>query len=299
MAGRVRKKVSFQENVSENLWAPKAAFYMLWFEFLALSPSYELARRYRAGALMAEDEQKLPTDFERVLAVYDDFGDVQRQHFKQWWQETGMQLCAFQSRKPKVTKIAALPRKTPKLDAIKSDVENYIKTDWLEEGCQNTLFLALPIGLTKASIAKQISALLDKYSEAAKEIKPRKPKYSLHGKRQNKDMLFRYWNVLVGRADMPGLALWRVGARTGVSDTYSRELDYTAKVIPNEDTYDRMMLTIITSRAFLRGKLIAENAARGVFPSYSACPHAVEPDLKELHKRFVSRQKWKKRQQQR
>jgi hypothetical protein len=46
----------------------------------------------------------------------------------------------------------------------------------------------------------------------------------------------------------------------------------------------------------LRGKLIAENAERGEFPSYAVCPHAVEPDLKKLFKQFVSRQKWLKQQ---
>jgi hypothetical protein len=78
-------------------------------------------------------------------------------------------------------------------------------------------------------------------------------------------MLFRYMHVLRARAALPNLTLWRIGARTGVSDTYSRVLDYEEKVLCKGDTYDRTMLTILTSRAFLRGKLIAENAARGVF----------------------------------
>ena len=92
------------------------------------------------------------------------------------------------------------------------------------------------------------------------------------------------------------MTLWRLGALTGVSETYSRELEYTAQVVPNEGTYDRMMLTIITGRVFLRGRLIAENAARGLFPSYAACPHAVEPDLPKLFEPFVSRKKWLKEQ---
>lgn len=280
----------------KDLWVSKKGFYMLWFEFLADSPSYELARRYRTNTLSPQDQQQLPADFDQVLSVYDDFGDVQRQQFTQWWDETGMQICAFRSRKPRITKVTALPRKRTDVNKIKSDVENYITTSWPSEGRQNTLLLALPIGLTKANIAKQISSILGKYPEGVKKINPRPPKYALQGKRQNKDMLFRYMHVLRARSERPNLTLWRIGVRTGVSDTYSRELDHEAKVVPNEGTYDRMMLTIITSRAFLRGKLIAENAARGVFPSYSACPHAIEPDLSESHKRFVSRRKWLKAQ---
>ena len=280
----------------KDLWVSKKGFYMLWFEFLADSPSYELARRYRTSSLSPQDEQQLPADFDQVLSVYDDFGDVQRQQFTQWWDETGMQICAFRSRKPRITKVAALPRRLTDVNKVKSNVENYITGSWRSQGRQNTLLLALPIGLTKANIANQISTILGKYPEAAKQINPRPPKYALQGKRQNKDMLFRYMHVLRARAALPNLTLWRIGARTGVSDTYSRVLDYKEKVLCKGDTYDRTMLTIITSRAFLRGKLIAENAARGVFPSYSACPHAIAPDLSETHKRFVSRRKWLKAQ---
>ena len=49
--------------------------YRHWFEFLRLSPSYQLAHRVRTGErLTAADKMRLPADFDRVLKVYDDFG---------------------------------------------------------------------------------------------------------------------------------------------------------------------------------------------------------------------------------
>jgi hypothetical protein len=137
----------------KDLWVSKKGFYMLWFEFLADSPSYELARRYRTNSLSPQDKQQLPADFDQVLSVYDDFGDVQRQQFTQWWDETGMQICAFRSRQPRVTRVAALPRNLTDVNKVKSNVENYITRGWRNQGRQNTLLLALPIGLTKANIA--------------------------------------------------------------------------------------------------------------------------------------------------
>lgn len=281
------------------LWATKVGFYMLWFEYLALSPSYELARQYRVGKLSAEDEAKLPTDFDIVLATYDDFGDVQRKSFLPWWRERGMSLCAFQGEKPRVSKIAAFKHSPSKAPNPFPNVNDYIDEKWVSEGSQNTILVAIPIGLPKARITNQIGAILDTYPKPVKKIKPQKSKYSLSGKRQNKDMLFRYMHVLHSRAANPNKALWRVGVIAKVSDTYSPELDYTAKTVPNQDTYDRMMLTILTSRAFHRGKLIAENAARGIFPSYAPRPHAIEPDLGELHKRNILRQRWQKKQRAR
>lgn len=278
------------------LWATKVGFYMLWFEYLALSPSYELARLYRAGKLSAEDNANLPADFDQVLATYDDFGDVQRRTFLPWWRERGMSLCSFQGEKPRVSKIGILKHSTIKAPDPFKNVQNYIDERWGSEGSQNTILVAIPIGLPKARVASQISAILDKYPKSARRIKPQPSKYSLSGKRQNKEMLFRYMHVLRGRAAMPKHALWRIGVRTGVSDTYSPELDYTAKTVPNQDTYDRMMLSILTSRAFRRGKLIAENAARGIFPSYAPCRYSIEPNLRELHKRDASRLRWQQTQ---
>jgi hypothetical protein len=282
----------------DDLWATKVGFYMLWFEYLALSPSYELARQFRASRLSAEQQGQLPKDFERVLEVYDDFGDVQRQLFLPWWRETGMPLCGYQGKKPRVTKVAAIGRKKSDRATIAEHTTAFLDEQWLEQGQQNTLLVAIPIGLPKSRIAKELGALIDKYPKHAKSLSPPKPKYGLAGKRQNKEMLFRYMHVLLGRAAMPQHSLWRVGVRTGVSETYSPELDADAKVVRNDDThtYDRMMLSILTSRAIHRAKMISENAARGIFPSYKNCEHAVEIDFDQLYKRFAARERWKKRQ---
>lgn len=44
----------------DGLWATKLGFYLMWMEYLAISPSYELARRYRMGSLTDEQQQNLP-----------------------------------------------------------------------------------------------------------------------------------------------------------------------------------------------------------------------------------------------
>jgi hypothetical protein len=281
-----------------DLWATKLGFYMLWFEYLALSPSYDLARRFRANELSSSELCALPKDFDRVLHVFDDFGDVQRQQFFPWWRARGMRLCGYQGTKPKVTKIAAISRKRNRVQEAGSALADFIEGTWVDQGTQNTLVVAVPIGLPKSRIAKELAALIDSYPKSAKSLTVPAPTYRLAGKRQNKEMLFRYMQVLLGRAAMPDQELWRVGVRTGVSDTYSPELDANAKVVRNEDThtYDRMMLTILTSRAIHRARMISENAARGVFPSYKNCEHAVEVDFRDLHKRFSARRRWKARQ---
>ena len=65
---RIRKR-----DLSTGGWsADSSKLYRLWFELLALSPSYELAKRYRQqnGKLSKEDKDRKPADFEAVLKVF-------------------------------------------------------------------------------------------------------------------------------------------------------------------------------------------------------------------------------------
>ncbi|OUS08863.1 hypothetical protein A9Q96_00530 [Rhodobacterales bacterium 52_120_T64] len=279
---------------NDEYWTSKVGFYMLWLEYLVISPSYELARRYNAGKLTADDEAKLPADFDQVLAVYEDFGDIQRELFLPWWREKGRSLCAFKGAKPRVSKLAELKYSNERLPNPSPRINNYIEDKWIEQGGQNTILVAIPVGIPKSQVAKQVGAILGKYSKRVKTLEHPEPKYSLAGKRHNSNILMRYINVVVTRAARPNAALWRIGAATKISATYSHRFKYNSKIVGNDLLYSRNSLSILTSRAFQRGLSISENAARGIFPSHAACEHAVEPDLSELSERFRSRRQWKK-----
>jgi hypothetical protein len=95
---RIRKR-----DLSIGGWsADPNKLYRLWFELLALSPSYELAKRYRlqSGKLSKEDKDRKPADFEAVLKVFDDFGDVQKLFFKEWWTNRGLKLLGSPGNRP-------------------------------------------------------------------------------------------------------------------------------------------------------------------------------------------------------
>jgi hypothetical protein len=47
-----------------------------------------------------------------------------------------------------------------------------------------------------------------------------------------------------------------------------------------------MQLTITTSRALLRARMISENAARGIFPSHKKCEYALKLDFAEVNKLY-------------
>jgi len=281
-------------------WAAKVAFYMLWFEYLAISPSYELARRHRAGALTDAEREKLPTDFDRVLEVFDDLGDVRRILFKSWWAERAVHYFGSVGSKPKVQRLATL-RPKKKTEVAAGRVNQFVANIWREQGQQPTMIAAIPLGMPKAKVLKAVAALLDSHPIEDRTVNIN-PKYRLAGKRQNSDALFAYLRTVHFRSAMRTQELWRVGAKAKVSFSYSKSVDPTADVHRGgQGAHERIMLTIMTSRALLRGRLIAENAARGTFPSYAPLAPDVktELDLPALYKQISSRNKWKRAEENR
>ena len=288
-----RAKSAASEFGASGIFATRQAYYLLWMEFLAVSPSYELARRYRAGKLNGDEHAELPADFDKVLAVYDDLGNVQRIEFRDWWRERGLKHFGFQSERPRVRGLGSL-RSSKNAERLHQNLDRYINDAWVAQAEQTTLLAAIPVGLSKTQLMRQLEKLLAKYDARERKLTPDPPKYPLLGQRQRKDTLFRYLWVLWVRSAMHKKELWRVGVRARVSDTYSRELAFDAKLKAGEATYDRMMLSVITSRAYKRGVLIAENAARGRFPSYASFDEAVMPDLPTLYRLIAKRRRWQK-----
>jgi len=276
----------------DGMFASKVAFYMLWFEFLAISPSYELARRFNAGEWTEADEQKRPADFDRVLEVYRDLGDVQRRLFRHWWVQKGFDAFGYQGAKPKVQKVFTIDRSKAAKPDISDRTTEYVERAWRKQGRQRTMVVAIPVGLPKQKVTRQVNKLLNEFPEEMRVLRNKAPKYPLAGKRQDKRSLFRYLLVVWARLKRPKERLWRVGVLTKISSMYSGRLDASENPGHGAKTDDRAALKFLTNRAIYRGRMIAENAARGIFPSYAKCPHAVPPDLDEQYRMFVARRRW-------
>ena len=98
-----------ESDFSSPAWhAEPTVGYQLMFEFLRLSPSYEMARKEAAEGLSAEDKRVLPRDFKSVQRMYQRCGDVQRVLFREWWLERGLSLFGNPHRKPTVQPVGRL-----------------------------------------------------------------------------------------------------------------------------------------------------------------------------------------------
>lgn len=261
----------------------------LWFEYLAVSPSYELARRHRAGTLTAQDEAKLPADFERVLSVYDNLGDVQSIAFHEWWRRSGSQHLEAENEKSAVAQLGTLVREPASDKDIDAAITNFRNETWTKQGMPDTLIVAIPKDLDASLILHQLKGLIDWKRPKQRKQFVNQPTYKLVGKRIHWRVLMQYLYVLYLRANLPEATDWQIGAHTGISSMHSAYIDPVLDK-PTEENFDRRnTLGILTNRALNKALMISENAARGVFPSHKKIPEAVKFTLPELRRQMLMR----------
>lgn len=267
-------------------------WFHLWGQFLRVSPSYDLARRFRAGELSAD--YALPADFDRVLAVYDDLGDIHATNLLQWWRRVGFQHFGYEGETPELVRLGVVSHDDDddQLMRLRSSIRDYLTEEWLDQGQPTAIVAAIPIGTSKAQIMKQFAAMLDGVTDEEIALHRRlaggEAKYRLSRTRFQRQTAFRYLRCLMVRAMMPDATLWQVGAKSKIS-SHSRWFDTSSKQLDPAQTDNRNTLKILTSRALHRGHMIAENAARGIFPSYAKCEHAVQMDWGQLPRQRQAR----------
>jgi len=274
-------------------FALKVGYYQLWFEYLAMSPSYELARRCRAKVWTHKERASKPADFDRVLEVYDDLDDVRRILFETWWRERGLKHFGYQGKRPSVEKVADVERSNDKEPYLGDATKKFMDGPWREQGRQRTMIIAIPIDMPRGRIIKQVKALLGKNPADEPTLHLFPADYPLVDDKKLYDKAFiGYLKALWARCANPKDHLWEIGAEAKIGETYKR---LSLNAVRNDSTAGDMdTLKTTTHRAIDRGKMIAENAARGIFPSFKECPNAIPFDFKALGKMRANRIDWQK-----
>jgi hypothetical protein len=269
-------------------WSTKGikGYIMLMVEFLRISPSYELARQIRSKGLnkkaqnklitqlyeaqgktlSAIDKQVVITEFQVVLATYDQFGDISTQSFDDWWQARGIYIYGTPFSKPLVKQIARIEKEEDFEPMFNKVYEHYLTKTRAAEGNPISLILGVPLGMPKADLLRQISKLIDS-SKVPLLSKSKRASKALAAKRLRSEPLFIQLRILMAKAQYPDMQLWKVGLWAKVSAKHAKTLDLKESKKKFEDADSKEHLAILTSRAFKNAKQVAENAARGSFPS--------------------------------
>jgi len=282
----------------DGYYAEPHDFHRLWHQFLLFSPSYELARRFRAGkgVLSQKDQERLPADFARVLEVYDDFGDLQQTFFRPWLRERGLRLFGIPGAKPSVELLGVVKgSNSQQVESTLKGSQRYFEEGWTEQNRPDIMVLAIPLDLLKTQCMKEIKKFVDAYHVQRELIQA--PKYPLMNKGMHRQNVIDAMAVLFIRAAKPSFKLWQVGVEAKVSPTYSKLFDSKTTKRNSENSVDFRILEMMTSRKLRLAKNLVENAARGRFPDASDPPHLVDFDPKEFNQIIGQRNRWIRQEQ--
>jgi hypothetical protein len=273
-------------------------FYLL--EFLRISPSYALATEIRSKKMNKSQAKKrildlysksstkiarsnLINDFDKVFETYNIYGDISKLDFEAWWKMKGIFIYGSEYRKPKVHQIARID-KNEKQDAFfyKALDFHFNKIRPLEDD-PPALIISIPLGMPKRGLLKQVS----KYIDSMKVVLPPKSKRAkipMATKRLRADVYNKMIRLIWCKAANPDLAQWELAIKAKISPKLTQDLNTNTKPsIFNVD--QRIKLNVVTSRMLTKAKLVAENTARGQFPSDKAL---ILPsfDYNEIYKRI-------------
>lgn len=235
-------------------------------------------------ALSTIDKQAAISEFQSVLATYDEIGDIANLSFDTWWQARGIYIYGTPFGKPTVAQIARIEKDEVFEPTFSKVYEHYITNTRASEGNPTSLVLGVPLGIPKADLLRQISKLIDR-SKVPLPIKSKRAGKALAAKRLRSEPLFIQLRILMAKAQYPEMQLWKVGLWAKVSAKHAKTLDLKESKKKFEDADSKEHLAILTSRAFKKAKQVAENAARGNFPS-SKPVRLPNYDFDDIYKRL-------------
>jgi len=265
------------------LWVAADWRYRQFFNYLQISPSYDLARRYVSK--IARDAKKrdmgiepepmfaLPADFSKVLKTYEAFGDVTKTDFWDWWLERAQHELGI-SAEPELHELAYVPRRIGISDRdlreASKALRKYFRMLRPQEGEPASLVVAIPIHGDRKKILRSITPLIVKALANSAE-RSEVARFQMIRDKSHEETIKQALRVVRARASRPDASLFEVGKRS-ISSVH-------AAAKPGD--YDkRRALEQQTSKYLQRALALAENAARGRFPSLAPLkPDENRPDF--------------------
>jgi hypothetical protein len=223
-----------QDELTQEMRLAKSGWYGLWYRCLRLSEAYQQCCRNQGKG--------------RLKLMYEDFGDVVKLPFPQWWQTVGRYLIAERKAIPKV--------------------QSYQHRRDLEEitSLRDKLVLEIPLTMRKSTAVRQINKFL-KQAYEGREVVPREQstaRRKLAKSKLRKETLVKMLDLYELRYRKPDLSLWQLGEAAGIElDLMARNTDGQQMTLQQE----RIRMGIAVSRYLSQARNLIWNATEGKFPS--------------------------------
>ena len=241
--------------------------YEYFFDFLRLSQTYWLAHQFKNGLIEAK-KVKFPKDFDQVLKTYEAFGDLTQTNFKQWWIEKAQYQFGIKT-DPRGSLLLKLDVKEPasndKIEEATVKLKQYLDEERPTQGNRAMVVIALPIHYNRVVMKYEFDRLLNESKLPLVEPREIYPYHLLNNKVRT-DMMDAAYRTTLYRAEHKDKKLFEIGIEAGVSPPLNtKKANYEDK---------KRGVESMTSRLLRKAHRLAENAARGVFPSIEQNPNS-------------------------
>lgn len=224
--------------------------YELLVGYLKLSPSYQAVCKSK-GKLIKD----APKDWTTVVKTYNDFRDVFEIRESRWWRDVGMPLFGIQANKTETFIVGSYAENFLEKSTIESSFMH-----WVSMASPEILVVAIPRNQTKQQALKQVNSIIRNMEFASKKELNIKPKYNLVKSKLQKNTIV--FGIEALKLYKRGIELWKIGYKLGLSASACIDLEQ------NTDASEgKRYLQILASKLIHKAENIAENAARGIFPS--------------------------------
>ena len=269
------KNLRFIEQGSEwetsGIYAAKDWRYEALVDYLKLSPSYKLVCEW-ANKGRNEIPANAPKDWKQIVKTYDDFGDVWRVPESRWWDSRGRELFGI-----KATKTQTFIAGNSELNLLigSKHLQNS-QTLWENMAKPDCLLLAIPTNQTKQMALKQINAIVRANTFASSKPKLVKSKYELVRSKLREPTI--KLGTMALKMYLKGMPLWAKGNNLELSPAHIIEFDEDGNLLTDELSLadKKIRLQILASKLVSKAELIAENAARGNYPTDAPCKDALK-----------------------
>lgn len=223
----------FDKDQLSDVFMPQLEHYY-FYRFLQISPSYQMAY-IKKGESKFCFNQNLPKDFKKVVKIYDLVGDIFENSFASWWIKRGYKIFK-DTNLSRITLSANLNR--PKREVLLEIAQLINKAYQLKVENNRSSITLLPSKIRPSTLESRWMLIREK------------------GDFAHKDMSFK-------------LPAWRYADMAPVDSKY-REIIHSVQMIrkTQSNAYARKYLTMLVGKQTAQALLLAENAARGNFPSY-------------------------------
>ena len=203
-----------------------------FFKYLQISPSYWLAHR-KIALKEKIPRNELPEDFSEVVALYKKVGDVFSRTFESWWSDRGHSLFS----------------KTEKTHKV---------------------WLTVDLSKGKQQLMRDYENFLDQL-EAKKKSTVKKDLIQFHVNKIRLTSLFQRRYLVTERAffienKVKKERLWAIGKSIRIASKWTKHIRLDSKKTATNAPV-RDYLSILVSKNLKDALALAENAARGHFPS--------------------------------